>query len=429
MSAPTPSAGPGSPHPGGWLNSPRVLAWCVPLAAALLALRKPWALHTPQLWAEDGSIFLQQDDELGSRAILEPYNGYLHLLPRLIAWLASRTADVAWWPAIYNGLAFVIAVGLFARLASRRVELPHKAALMLAFPLVVGSGEALINVTNLQWITAFFLVLHLFTAPAANAGQRASDLAILGVVGLNGPFAILLLPLFAGRAWRERRRGGIDPWLALGVMGACAAVQGWLLARAGLALQEAAEPLRPVGLPAVQGARLVTWPLFGPAAVRTWPIAIHAALGAFIIGPLLWRAARAEGGRSWRLIVAVILVLLTLASLSRVRTDTWTPTDMAYGDRYFYIPRVLVAWLLIAECFAAERTVAWGTRALCGLGLAVNTPHFILPRPARLPVGRALRSDPTGHAGRHQDTARGLVDRIPGPAAEEMIRPRCILRP
>ncbi len=380
MSSPTPSTDSGSLRPSAWLNSPRAIAWLVPVAAALFALRKPWALHTPQLWAEDGSIFLQQDHDWGARAIFEPYNGYLHLLPRLIAWLASHTADVAWWPAIYNGLAFVISVGLFARLASRRVELPHKTWLMLAFPLVVGSGEALINVTNLQWVTAFFLVLQLFTTRAETWPQRLGDLTILGIVGLNGPFAILLLPLFAWRAWRERGRGG-DPWLALGVMGTCAAVQGWFLARAGLTLQETAEPFRPLGLLAVQGTRLVTWPLFGPAAVRAWPIAIHAALAAIVIGALLWRAVRAEGGRSWRLTVAALFVLLTLASLSRVRTDTWTPSDMANGDRYFYIPRVLLTWLLIAECFAAERALAWTARGVCALGLAVNTPYFVLPAP------------------------------------------------
>ena len=179
MSASTPSA---SSARTGWLHAPRTLAWLVLVCAALLALRKPWALHTPQLWAEDGSIFLTQDEQMGLRAFFEPYNGYLHLLPRLIAWIASHTADVAWWPAIYNGLAFAINAALFARLASRRVELPSKAWLMLAFVLVVGTGEVLINVTNVQWVTAFFLVLQLFTAPATNAGQRLGDLALLGVV-------------------------------------------------------------------------------------------------------------------------------------------------------------------------------------------------------------------------------------------------------
>src|SRR5215213_3404491 len=133
-----------SPSPArvAW-KSPRNLAWVVVACAVLLALRKPWALHTPQLWAEDGSIFLTQDEQMGVRAWWEPYNGYLHLLPRLIAWIASHTADPAWWPAIYNGLAFVITVLLFARLASKRVELPAKPWIMLTFVLVVGTGEVL----------------------------------------------------------------------------------------------------------------------------------------------------------------------------------------------------------------------------------------------------------------------------------------------
>src|SRR5688572_8258090 len=170
--------------------------WLVLSAALLLALKKPWALHTPQLWAEDGSIFLTQDEQMGLRAWWEPYNGYLHLLPRMIAWTASHTVDVAWWPAVYNGLAFVISVALFARLASRRIDVPGKPWLMLSFVLLVSTGETLINVTNLQWVTAFFLVLQLFATPATTLAQRLGDIAIIIVVGLNGPFAIVFLPLF-----------------------------------------------------------------------------------------------------------------------------------------------------------------------------------------------------------------------------------------
>lgn len=353
-------------------------ALLVAVAAVLLALRKPWALHTPQLWAEDGSIFLQQDHDWGSRALLEPYNGYLHTLPRLIAWIASRAADVAWWPAIYNGLAFAITAGLFARLASGRIALPHKPWLLLALPLTVCSAEPIINVTNLQSVTTLFLLLQLFTAPAVTAAQRAGDLAILALVGLNGPFAILFLPLFAWRAWRERH---LDARLALGMVAACAAVQGWFLSRGGLALQAATEPFNPLGFLAVHGTRLVTWPLFGPAAVRGWPNVIHAVLAVAVIGALLWRAVRVAEGRTWRLPVVVVFTLLLAASWSRARTDLWAAADMTHGDRYFFLPRVLLTWLLIAECFAAERAVAWGARGLCVLGLTLNAPHFTLPAP------------------------------------------------
>jgi hypothetical protein len=248
----------------------RLLWWLVLACAVLLFLRKPWALHTPQFWAEDGEIFMKQDDAMGARAFFEPYNGYLHMLPRLIAWLASHTADPAWWPAIYNFLAFAINVGLFARLASPRVQLPAKHWLMLAFVLVVGSGEILINVTNVQWVTAFFLLLQVFIARPISTRQRLGDVAIILVVGLNGPFAILFAPLYAWRAWRERNA---DTILALAAIGVCAAIQGWLVSHSGsaLSLHEGQEPFRLLIFLAVIGSRLVTWPIFGPAAVRALP--------------------------------------------------------------------------------------------------------------------------------------------------------------
>jgi hypothetical protein len=261
------------------------LIWLVLASAVLLALRKPWALHTPQLWAEDGSIFLTQDEQMGWRAWWVPYNGYLHLLPRLIAWIASHTADPAWWPAIYNGLSFAIGVGLFARLASSRVELPAKPWVMLSFVLVVGTGEVLINATNLQWVTAFYLILQLFTRPAATIPQRVGDLAILILIGLNGPFAVMFLPLFVWRAWREKN---VDTLLALAAIGLCAAIQGWLLLRTGpgLNLHSGNEPFAMSKFVAIIGARLVIWPLFGPAAVRSWPQWVHVAIGIAFILPL-----------------------------------------------------------------------------------------------------------------------------------------------
>jgi hypothetical protein len=354
-------------------------AWlAVPAAAALLALRKPWALHTPQFWAEDGSIFMQQDHDWGARAILEPYNGYLHLLPRLIAWLASRTADVAWWPAIYNGLSFAITVALFARLASRRVELPGKAGLMLAFAVVAGTGEVLINATNLQWVTAFFLVLQLFTARAETGPQRLGDLAILGVVGLNGPFALVLLPLFAWRAWRER---SLDPALALGVVALCAAVQGRFVLGGSLSLDGTSAPFRPLMFLSIIGSRLVTWPIFGPAAVKAWPLLVHAILGVAFIGAVAAHALRRDARRPLRAMILAAFALMTLACVARVRADTWRDDNLVNGDRYFYISRVLLAWLVLLELHAPRRAVAWTARAVCLAAVLTHAPHFVLRAP------------------------------------------------
>ncbi|MSU50223.1 MAG: hypothetical protein EXS37_14250 [Opitutus sp.] len=354
--------------------------WLVLVCAALLVLRKPWALHTPQLWAEDGSIFLTQDEQMGLRAFFEPYNGYLHLLPRLIAWLASHTADPAWWPAIYNGLAFAISVGLFARMASPRVELPSKSWLMLAFVLVVGTGEVLINVTNLQWVTAFFLLLQIFLARPTTAAQRFGDIAILLIVGLNGPFAIVFLPLLAWRTWRERHA---DNFLALAALGACAVVQGWLVTHTGggLSLHEGAEPFRPLMGLSILGSRLVTWTFLGPAPVRAWPLWVHAVIAVAFIGALLAWALRADARRAVRGPLVAAFCLVTVACAYRVRADTWQDDNLVNGDRYFYISRVLLAWLLILEIDTVPRTVAYAARVLCLAGVLTHAPRFILPAP------------------------------------------------
>jgi hypothetical protein len=358
----------GRSAPGLW--------WCVLATAVLLALRKPWALHTPQFWAEDGAIFMVQDGQMGLRAWIEPYNGYLHFLPRLIAWIASHTADVAWWPAIYNGFAYAINVALFVRLASRRVELPAKPGLMLAFVLVVGTGEVLINMTNLQWVAAFFLVLQLFVARPTTVAQRLGDLAILLCVGLNGPFALVLTPLFAWRAWQGRQR---DEFFALGVIGACALLQGGLLLRTGLSLNAVAEPFRPLMFFSILGSRLVTWTFFGPAAVRSGAFWVHAVFGVGAIVALLSWSLRADPRRPVRAVIVAVFCLMTAACAYRVRADTWQDDNLVNGDRYFYISRVLLAWLLVLEWDAAPRAVAWLVRGLCLVGLAFHIPHFILP--------------------------------------------------
>jgi hypothetical protein len=364
-----------SPH-SSWYR----LWWLVAACAVLLALRKPWALHTPQLWAEDGSIFLTQDEQMGIRAWWLPYNGYLHLLPRLIAWIASHTADPAWWPAIYNGLAYFITVALFARLASRRVELPGKPWLMLSFVFVVGTGEVLINVTNLQWVTAFFLILQLFTRQATTTAQRVADLTILALVGLNGPFALVLLPLFMWRAWRDRFA---DTLLALAMVGVCAAVQGWLVTRTGpgLSLHTGNEPFDPLKFLSIIGSRLVTWPLLGPGAVRPLPGWVHALIGVAVIAPLIGWALRRDPRRGVRGLIVAAFCLITFASVYRARVDTWTQDNLVNGDRYFYMPRVLLAWLLVFEFDARPRAVAWLARGICALAVVQHAPRYMLPAP------------------------------------------------
>jgi len=361
----------------GW-REPRRTWWAVAAAAVLLVVRKPWALATPQLWAEDGSIHLADNDAWGAHAFFLPYRGYLHLLPRLIAWTASRLADVAHWPAFYNAASYLVAVGLLARLASRRFDVPGKPWLVLSFVLAAHTGEVWFNITNLHWVTSFFLLEQVLIARPVSAAQRLGDLAILAVVGLTGPFVVVFLPLFVWRWWRERHADNVTVLLTAA---ACAAVQIYFIKTTGPHLEPQSHPLNLEMLLAVAGSRLVVWPLLGQRVAETLPWPALGAIGAAFVVLILGWALRPDPRRGLRAQIAVAFVAIAGACLWRIRPDTWTYPDLVNGDSYFYIARILLLWLVIWEFDARPRAIAFAARTLCLLGLLLELPHFTLPAP------------------------------------------------
>jgi hypothetical protein len=64
------------------------LRWLV-LAALVMFVRKPDSFINPQFLAEDFWPFFAEANTFGPKVLGWPYNDYLHLLPRLIVWLAS----------------------------------------------------------------------------------------------------------------------------------------------------------------------------------------------------------------------------------------------------------------------------------------------------------------------------------------------------
>jgi hypothetical protein len=370
-------------------HTTRLTWWAVAGASILLVVHKPWALTTPQLWAEDGTIHLAQNDAWGARAFFIPYRGYLHLLPRLIAWVASHIADVAYWPAIYNSAALLVAVSIFARMASPRLALPGKPWLVLAFVLAANTGEVFLNITNLHWLTAFFLLQQVLMGRPTTFGQRFGDLALMLVIGLTGPFVLVFLPLFAWRWWRERCDDNLRILLAAA---GCAAVQAFFIITTGPHFESHSQPLHLKMLLAVTGSRLVVWPLFGGQAASAFSLVALGASGIVVIALLAAWSLRPHPRRLLRVQILVAFILFTILGLYRVRPDTWPYPDLENGDSYFYIPRILLAWLLIWEFDATPRFLAWIARLLCIAGVLLNLPRYIEPAPPN--YHWALHCDP-----------------------------------
>ena len=361
-----------------WWREPRLNGWVFASLAGLLFLRRPAALLAPQLWAEDGSVFLLGQDARGFAALFEPYMGYLHALPRLTAWAADTLLDVAWWPAFYNAVAFAIWLGVLARLFSSRLNLPHRPWLAAGVLLAVQTPEIFLNLTNVQWAGALLLLQQTLIARPQGNAQRAGDLLLIGLFGLTGPFIIPLLPLFAWRWWRDRHADNLAPLLLAGL---CAAIQGACLHQAAITFEHQHAPLDTAAAVVALARRLVVWPLLGPTAARDLPAIIQSALGAAAFGFLLWRTVRANAHRSTRLALFGAGVLIMSAGFIRMRPDTWTGDDLAFSDRYFFHARVILFWLLAFELDAVGRTTILTSRLALLAAVFTHLPVYRFPAP------------------------------------------------
>ena len=264
-----------------------------------------------------------------------PYNGYLHLVPRLTAWFALEF-DPRWLPAIFNGVAFGIWLVVALALFSPRVRLPAKPGLALALALVPHTGEVFANLTNVQWPLALGLVL-LLTADDANTpvSVGAYHHAAVLLCGLTGPFLIFLSPLFAIRAVKRRSR---ESFMLLVVVVVVAAVQAALIYRFRHLLTRP-EPRDPIWLLSVMSGRLYgTFAGYGfPRfqASGAWIVmgsVLTALLGLAVLRP---DYPGPGNGESWP--------VLCFAWHCRWRLNFYAnpAVDRRSGDRYFFLPHVL----------------------------------------------------------------------------------------
>jgi hypothetical protein len=323
-------------------RSPGPVPWTA-LAGVLLFLRYPdWFLR-PRLWAEDLPVFFVGARVEGPHAILSPYAGYIHLIPRLVAWLGAWL-DPSRIPAFYLYSSLAITLLVVARAFSPRLGLPCKPVLALAIVAVPHTGEIFLNVTNIQWITALSLVLTLLMRDPESAPDWMGDVAVLLLAGLTGPFSVFLFPFFVLRALDRRTAAS---WWVLAAAGAPALVQGWHLysnLRESLA-GSSAGPMEYVNLVAVLSARLPLAFLGAQAWVDR--LSRESVIAAGLIGAaaIIAMAVAGSAHRKERVCLLMFVCVLLAFTTARVREDLWDYREMVNGDRYFYIPKVLLLWV------------------------------------------------------------------------------------
>jgi hypothetical protein len=158
------------------------------------------------LWAEDGKVFLKDAAPLGWLALIKPYEGYLHIYPRLVAGL-NQFLNPALTPWVFT-MAWVLAY-VFLMITTVRVALQNQVspffAAVLAGALAIqpNNGEVFLTVTNAQWMMGTTLILQVLFEREPSGQPLAWRLLLLLLLGLTGPYAILLLPTIAVKCWLD----------------------------------------------------------------------------------------------------------------------------------------------------------------------------------------------------------------------------------
>lgn len=343
-------------------DSRRALGWVLLCATLILMLRKTSSLLQPQFWAEDGIIFFLQQYDQGITALLEPYAGYYHLLPRLLALLAASCCSYALAPVIYNYSSLLLTLLVVASVFSPRLRVPYKPLLALVIVLVPHpNGEVFITITNLQWLLSLLLIMLLLKEPpdarySDVTLQRAGDYLLLVVCGFTGPFLVFLSPLFVYRWCRQRNVANTSMLLlVLGIVG-------------------------------VQLAAIINTHLHTPATVIQWQLFLQV-LGYKLFGALFLGEQLPQYLSAYWLVLAYLLLLMGLIALAP-RQDSFVPTCLSLqllivcatlfkfkynpeallpvdqGARYFYIPYVLMLWSIIVLLDQEQR---WRRLVLQGL--------------------------------------------------------------
>lgn len=320
-----------------------VMLGAILVVSGILYIRKPDSFSKPQFWAEDGTVFFAQAYHHGLDSHFEPYAGYYHEVPRLVA-SAALVGPYRWAPRIYNFSALAVMLGLVAIMFSSRLDLRFPFVFALAVALVpFFRGEVYLNLTNVQWPLALLLLLTALQRPPKTAADGLLDGSIIVLAGLTGPFAVLVLPFFVLRWLRDRTWGA---FVTTGLAIAVTAIQIQSILQHPVYLAPHDEHT------ARSWIDLLGWKLSGnlflgheaPYAMNPMWLVVG---GGAVLVYLLWRLSRLAEGRRLGLPMLYFGAAVLCLACFKFRHAANLLVPPAAATRYFFVPFVVVAWCLL----------------------------------------------------------------------------------
>ncbi|MCP9834482.1 MULTISPECIES: hypothetical protein [unclassified Cyanobium] len=378
------------PRLHGFLVSAALIGLC----ALGYHLRRPSVSLAPTLYAEDGSIFLQQAIDQGTGSLLQLYAGYSHLLQRLTALTAVNLLSPLTYPGFFLLVAWVsyllplvsvealIGAGVFSRLM-RVAYIPY-----VYYPY---AGETYLNLPNAYIFFPLGFILIAYGVVAQQGSGRPevfkspflkAFLLLYGLVAaFTGPFmAIYTIPLLVFHGLRRRRLPIHPLWLSLPVL-----LSSLQIYFSQLQTNYPLSTVRAIAKLLKRPDILLDWftvhlisPLLG--GYKPWwylrnlpdPLQLLAVLGVLALVLLAMRVVTRQMGQPALLYLAIFSTLVL--SFSSLLVATRRGVDLALmvvedaGGRFFYwntvlfLSVMLMAFVLLARDKQTRNTAS--SRAL-----------------------------------------------------------------
>lgn len=266
------------------------------------------------MWAEDGAVFISQalaPDQPWTP--FRPYDGYLHLVPRLAAEIVVRFFDADNYAAAMTVLACaaVAVVSVLTYHCARAVTANvWMRAAWAAVPVVINVGaiETLGNFANFHWYL-LWLALWLLIKPARSIPGSVGLFLVAAVASLTEIISIALVPLFLFR-FKDKAYWPARAGLALGL--ACQVYTTLSYPRRSNGGYEL-DPLSIVygwfintAVPIVYGtSRNAVGQILNFGA---WPVVLAALMVAGVVAAIMWRGTRGDRWLALLFVAASVLV-------------------------------------------------------------------------------------------------------------------------
>jgi hypothetical protein len=220
----------------------------------------------------------------------------------------------------------------------------------------------------MQWLLALILVLVLLSDDAHGFGQWLLDASVVIIGGLTGPFLLFFSALFIARAWWRRTYAS---WILLGLAGATALFQFVIVFQnRGDFVRHEPSNLR--WLLSIIGARL-----YAPIIMGFHLPSISSHFGWLLLGGLgstlwLYFGLRSGENAEERRILTIAGWCVIFPVMARFFHDTESLAGVENGDRYFYISRVVLVWLIVVFSARARDWQRWAIAICLTIGLIMN---------------------------------------------------------